>query len=120
MFCLSNENFGTFRGPTYIKINILISIVLQHGRYPLHYAYALPEEQGKPFIHLLLERFGSNTEHIADKVSEFVLGKVCLNFLLNLYRVSKSTAMLEEEFPMFGAIVTISSRTRDGISETGN
>ncbi|KAK2153515.1 hypothetical protein LSH36_294g02013 [Paralvinella palmiformis] len=46
---------------------VLCSMPDNHGRHPLHYAYALPEEQGKAFIGLLLERFGSNTEHIPDK-----------------------------------------------------
>ncbi|XP_064603384.1 poly [ADP-ribose] polymerase tankyrase-1-like [Liolophura sinensis] len=37
------------------------------NRYPLHYAYALPEDQGQPFVRLLLEKNPDDLERRQDK-----------------------------------------------------
>ena len=46
---------------------------LQCNRYPLHYAYALPDgEQAKPFIRLILEKDPIDIESRMDKVRFYV------------------------------------------------
>lgn len=37
------------------------------NRYPLHYAYALPKEQGQPFIRLILNKDANEIENRVDK-----------------------------------------------------
>ena len=44
--------------------------LFQCNRYPLHYAYALKEQDGKPFIRLLMEKNPDDIEHKTDKVRE--------------------------------------------------
>ncbi|KAL3842174.1 hypothetical protein ACJMK2_020217 [Sinanodonta woodiana] len=46
---------------------LLKSIPDNCNRYPLHYAYMLPREQGKPFIQLLLEKNAEAVESRMDK-----------------------------------------------------
>ena len=50
---------------------IIVVLFLQCNRYPLHYAYALPEEQGQPFIRLILEHDANEIENRVDKVSKW-------------------------------------------------
>ena len=40
----------------------------QCNRYPLHYAYALPEDQSRPFVRLILEKDANEIESRMDKV----------------------------------------------------
>ena len=47
--------------------------LLQCNRYPLHYAYALPQVHGEKFIELLLEQNPQAIEQAVDKVSDLSL-----------------------------------------------
>ena len=57
--------------------------VFQNNRYPLHYAYALPDEVGMKYVRLILAKEPHLVENLRDKVNlYFIVHAVLLKFVL--------------------------------------
>ena len=58
--------------------------IFQSNRYPLHYAYALPADQAKGFIRLLLGKDAHEIENRVDKVRRCYIFFIMLSLETNV------------------------------------